>query len=290
MLHLERLRHVQQVGDIHLAPLQHRGSRDRVRDTLEDEPLHRRHLAPVALERLHDQLDPRRVADEPVGTETDRLLLEPVVADPLDVLLRHHPARAAHQRSVERHEVGPRLVQEKAHAVGIDDHHLTHLLVQDLGALGALKAELHVVGGERVTVVKLQPLAQLEFVDSLVRAHRPRLRQAGRHEIAGHRFHERIVDRVQHPERGETHELTGIEPDRRQRHVQRPAHLTVGLCRRRRPCLRGDVVDGTDRERGVQQTGDEHRPPRDPSRKAHLGLPALRATRSGLWRLSSASR
>ena len=187
------------------------------------------------------------MTDELVGAEADRLPLEAVVADPLDVLLGHHPARAAHQRSVERHEVRPGLAQLKADAVRIDDHDLAHLVVEDLRALGAMKAELHVLGGEGVAVVELESLAQLELVGELVRAHRPRLGQARRHQIAGHRLHERVVDRVEHPERGEPLELSRIEPHGRERHVQRPAHLAFRLG------LGGGVVDETAGEQRAQQ-------------------------------------
>ena len=262
-LHLEGLRDVQQVGDVDLAPLQHRRSRGGIRDALEDEPLHRRHLAPVRLVGLHDQLDARRVAHELVGPQADRLLLEAVVADLLDVLLRHDPARAAHEGAVERHEVGPRLVQVKAHAIGIDDDHLPHLVVQDLRALGAVEAELHVLGGEGVAVVELQALAQLELVDALIRAHRPRLGQARGHEVAGHGLHERVVDRVEDPERGEAHELARIEPHRRQGHVERPAHLALGL-RRRGLRLRPRVPGGAEGEHDAQQAGCRQERPREP--------------------------
>ena len=208
-LHLLGLRDFQQVGDIDFPPLQHRRSRGGVGDALEDQPLHRGHLAPVALVRLHDQLDARRVTHELVGAEADGVLLEALIAHPLDILLRHDPARAAHQRSVEGHEVGPRIVQVEAHPVGIDDRHLPDLVVEDLRSLGPVEAEPHVLGGERVAIVEFQSLAELEFIDALVRTHRPRLGEAGGHQVAGHGLDQRVVDGIEHPERGETADLSG---------------------------------------------------------------------------------
>src|SRR5262245_62753785 len=104
------------------------------------------------------------MAHEPVGPETDRLALEAVVADLLDVLLRHHPAGAGGQRAVERHEVGERLVELEPHAMGIDDDDLADLVLEELGALVAMEAAPHVLGGERVSVVDLYAFAQLELV------------------------------------------------------------------------------------------------------------------------------
>jgi len=195
-LEFQRLRRVEHVGHVDLAPLQHGRPRGGLGDDLEHESLDRRDLAPVRLVGLHDQLDPDRVAHEPIGAQADRLLLEAFVADSLDVLLRHDPAGARGQGAIERHEIRERLVQLEAHADGIDHRDLAHFLLEDLGALRALEAELHVLGGEGIAVVELETLAELELVDALVRAHRPRLGEARRHEVAGHRLHERVVHRV----------------------------------------------------------------------------------------------
>ena len=250
---LERGRRVEHVRDVDLAVLQHRGPRGGVRDRLEHQPLHRWHLAPVTFEGFHHQLHAGRVAHELVGPEPDGLFLEALVADLLDVLPGHDPARAGRQRSVERHEVGERLVEMEAHARGADHLDLPHPVLEDLADLGPLEAELHVVGGEGVAVVELQALAQLELVDTLIRAHRPRLRQARRHEIARHRLHQRVVQGVEHPERREEArgDLARIEPGRRQGHVQRPAHLAFRL-RRRRPGL----SPGVGHEGGHDHDGD----------------------------------
>jgi hypothetical protein len=76
----------------------------------------------------------------------------------------------------------------------------------DHGDLGshwsiAQEAELHVLGGEGVSVVELQPLAQLEVIDPSVRAEGPRLREARRSRVAGHGLDERVMERIADPER-----------------------------------------------------------------------------------------
>ena len=257
-LELERGRRVEHVGHVHLAVLQHRRAGGGVGHRLEHEPLHGGHLAPVALVRLHDQLDAGRVAHELVGPEPDRPLLEAVVADALDVLLRHDPAGARGQRAVESHEVGEGLVQVEAHPGGADNLHVAHAVLQNLADLGPLEAELHIIGGERVAVVELDALAQLELVDALIGAHRPRLGQARRHQIAWHRLHERVVQRVEDPERRDEAggRLARVEPGRRQGHVERPAHLALGLGLRRGLRLGRDVRDERDHEHESEQESD----------------------------------
>ena len=117
---------------------------------LEDEALHARRLAPVPVEGLHDQLDARGEGDELVGPGADGRLLVPVLADLLDVLLGHDPARAA-GRGVERHEVGPRVLQPEPHVEGTGRLHGGHAVLEGLGggAPVALERELHVLGGEQ---------------------------------------------------------------------------------------------------------------------------------------------
>ena len=44
---------------------------------------------------------PGFMADELVGAEADRVLLEPVGADLLEVVLRHDPAGGARERAVD---------------------------------------------------------------------------------------------------------------------------------------------------------------------------------------------
>ena len=265
--HLLRLRRIQEVREIDLAALQHGEPRGGLGDALVDQPFDVGHLAPVALEGLHDQLDARRMAHELVRPEADGVLLEAVVPDVLDIFLRHDPARPGREGPIEGHEVRPRLVQLEAHPVGADDRHLPHLVVEDLGP-GAREAELDVLGRERIAVVKREPLAQLELVDALIGAHRPRFRQASRHEAAGHGLHERIVQGIDHPEgRDDAHDLGRIEPDRGERHVQRPAHLSLG------PGLRGSFVGETGGERGAHQ---EHTAQTTTPFAVHARLPRFR--------------
>src|SRR5262249_13269396 len=119
--HLLGLRYVEQVGDVDLAALEHRHARRGLGHALEDHALHRGWLAPVPLERFHDQLDTGRVADELVRPEADGMFLEALVADFLHVLLGHDPGGTGHEAAVEGHEVWPRLVEMETNAVGADD-------------------------------------------------------------------------------------------------------------------------------------------------------------------------
>ena len=222
-------KYVEQVGDVRLAALDHGQPRRRLQHALEHQALDARHLAPVPLVGFHHELDARLLADELVGPETDRMLQEAVLADLLDVLLGHDPGGAGGEGAVEGHEVGPRLVQVEAHARGADDLHVLHLLVEQL-APGAREAELDVLGRERLAVVELDSLAQLELVRALVGADRPRLGQARRVVVAGHRLHHRVVQRIEDPEgRERAGHLAGIVPGRHQRDVDGEAHLALGL-------------------------------------------------------------
>src|SRR6266446_9899699 len=80
------------VGDVDLAAFECREPRRLVGYDLEDDAFDAGGLAPILVERLHDELDARRERDEFVGPGADRRFLEPLVADLLDVFLWHHPA------------------------------------------------------------------------------------------------------------------------------------------------------------------------------------------------------
>ena len=152
----------------------------------------------------------------------------------------------------------------EAHARRADDLDVAHPVLEHLAHLGPLEAELHVLRGERIAVVELQTFAQLEIVRLLIRAHRPRLGKARRHEIAGHRFHERVVHGVEHPERCQepADDLAGIEPRRGEGDVQGPAHLAFGFGFR--PRLSGGVGDepGDDQDRDDEAFHDLRPPQR----------------------------
>src|SRR3989449_3746098 len=183
----------QEVRHVHLAALERGRTRRLVGDTPEDQALDARRLAPVTVERLEDQFHPRGEADEPVGSGADRALLEAFLADTLDVLLGHDPAGARRRRPVERHEVGPRLLEEEPDPARVDDLHLLDLILEELRrpAAVALEGELHVLGGDGLAVVELGPLAQHELVAGAVGRHGPRLREARRVQARGHRLHQR---------------------------------------------------------------------------------------------------
>ena len=166
------------VGDVDLAALQRRQPRRLLGHHLEDQPLHGGHLAPVALEGFEHQLHAGREGDELVRPGADRRLLEPVLADLLDVFLRHDPARAG-GGAVERQEIRPRLLQHEADAALIRRLDRRHPLLHQRrrGAAIALEGELHVLRGHRLAVVELRAGAHGEFVAEPVRRHLHRCRQ-----------------------------------------------------------------------------------------------------------------
>ena len=110
----------------------------------------------------------------------------------------------------------------------IDDLHGDHARFQDprAAALVALEGKLHVIRGERIAVVELDALAQHELVAEPVARRRPRLCEARRHRIPGHRLHEPVVQGVEHHERRDhARRFRRIEEGRRERDVHRPRHL-----------------------------------------------------------------
>ena len=247
---LDVLRHgtAEEIDDVGVTTLEGGRARRLVRDALEDQPLHARRLAPVPVERFDDDLDAGCRADEPVGAGADRRPLEAVVADLLDVLLRHDPAGAGRGGAIEGHEVGPRLMEHELHPAGIEDLYVLHLLLQEFrgAALVAVERELDVLGGHGLAVVELDVLTQHERVGEAVLRHRPRLGEARRGLPGGHRLHQRVVDRVEHLERRDRGlGLTGIEPAGRQGHVEGVGDLSF-RCRFERRERRDECRDGRD--------------------------------------------
>ena len=227
----------QEVDDVDLAGPERGRPRRLLGHGAHHQALHRRRLAPVAVEGLQHDLDARLERDDLVRPGADGRRLEPVVADFLDVFLRHDPAGARRRGAIEGDEIRPRLAEDEAHLPGVEDLHLLDLVLEQLGA-GALvpvPRELHVVRGHRLTVVEAGALAQHERVREMILGLRPRLGQARRGDSRRHRFHHSVVDRVHdHEGRVERLRLRGIEPAGGEGHVETPAHLA----RRRLAALR----------------------------------------------------
>src|SRR5207302_4581625 len=116
-------------------------------------------------------------------------LLEGVLADALDVLLRDDPARAGAERAVERGKVRRRLLEDEADFRRADDDDLLDGRLQQLrrAAAEALERKLHVLRGDGIAVVELRALAQRELRGESVARHRPGLGEARRGRRAGHR-------------------------------------------------------------------------------------------------------
>jgi hypothetical protein len=85
-----------------------------------------------------------------------------------------------------------RMKRARGSAPGLD---LLHLVLEQLGAraLVALEGELHILRGDRITVVELSILANDELVGDAVLGERPGLGQARSIDVARHRLHQRVV-------------------------------------------------------------------------------------------------
>ena len=191
--------------------------------------------------RLHHELDARGERDKFVRPCPDRVLLETIVADLLDIFLRHDPARAAGVR-IKGQKVRPRFLQLEADMPLVRDLHRRDPLFQQGvgGALVALERELDVLGGHRIAAMELGPRPDHEIIGEAVLRRRERLGQARRRHIARHRFHHAVMQRVQHHEgRDDAGGFSRIEPGRRERYMDRPGQLALrpageGQSRRRR--------------------------------------------------------
>src|ERR1051325_5496217 len=82
------------VDDINFAPLQRGEPRRLIGDATEHQTLDAWGLAPIAVESFQRQLDTGVERHEFIRAGADRRLLEPVLADLLDILFRHDPAGA----------------------------------------------------------------------------------------------------------------------------------------------------------------------------------------------------
>ena len=226
-----RLHADHQVAEVRLAGFQHGQAGRAVGDALDDDALDRRLLAPVLLVRLQHDLHARVHTHEPKGSQPHGLTAKAVLADLLDVFLGHDPGGAGGRGGVEDQKVRPGAVQDEPHAMGVDDLHGLHPLVQNLGrdAPVALEAELHVLGRERIAVVEPETLAQLEFVHEPVRTLSPRLGQARRHVVAGQRLDQRVVQGVEeHKRRAESRRLGRIEKRGSDGGVEGDGQLALG--------------------------------------------------------------
>ncbi len=217
------------IGDVDLALLERREPRRLVGHHLHHQPLDGRRFAPVAVEGFEHEFDAWLERNEFVGAGADRRLLEALVADLLDVFLGHDPAGSRGAR-VKGQEVRPRLLESEDDVLWIGSFDLRDLAFHQVvrRALVALEREFDVLGGHRIAVVKLGVLADDEGIADPVLGGGPRLGEARRLQLPRHRLHHRIVQCVEHHERGdETERLGRIEPGWRQRDVDAPGQLPV---------------------------------------------------------------
>ena len=200
-----------------------------VRNDLEHQALDARRLAPIALERLQHQFDAGIERHEFVGAGTDRRLLETVLADLLDIGLRHDPAGPG-GAAVEGQKVGPGLFELEADMVRVDRFHpgdpLLHHVV--CGAAIAFEGKLDVLGGDRLAVMEFGALSQRKVPGQAVFAGRPLFGEGRRQWLPRHRLHHRVVQRIQDEERRDDPRRLGrVEPGRRQRDMHAPGQLAL---------------------------------------------------------------
>src|SRR6266446_6873917 len=158
------------------------------------------------------------------------MFLEPVVADLLDVRLRHHPAGPGGGGAIEGYKVRPRLLEPEAYAPRIDHLDLADALLEELYAL-----------------------ADDEFVREPVRRLRERLGQARGVNAGRHGLDQRVVQCVEHHERRDDPLGLGrVEPTGSQRDVDGPGHgaLGCGSCRAGETEHQEDGHNGRDDTRG----------------------------------------
>ena len=226
----------QEKGDVDFSALERGGARGLVGQAPEDEPLDGRSLAPVALEGFEHQLDARVEAHELVGARADGRLAKALFTHALDVLPGHDPSGAGDEGAVESREIRPRLLEDEAHAIGRGRLDLLHRVLENLRspAAVALEGELHVVGGDRISVMELGALPQGELGAERVLGHGPRLGQARGRPAPGHGLEQPVVERVEEEiGRDGALALRGIEPPRDGAEVHREGERALG----RRPSV-----------------------------------------------------
>ena len=258
------------IDDIDLAAGQ-RGKPGRlVGNDLEHQPFDAWRLAPISLERLQHQLDAGVERDKFIGTGADRRLLEPVLADLLDIGLGHDPAGPG-GAAVERQEIRPGFFELEADMPRIDRFYrgdpLLHHVVR--GAAIALEGEFDVLGGDRLAVMEFGALSQRKVPGQAVFAGRPLFGEGRRQWLARHWLHQRVVDRVQDEERRDDPRRLGrVEPGRRQRDMDAPGQLAL-----RRGGERHAGSTRGDAERGERQEIAARRAKRVAARRGRGVLP-----------------
>ena len=119
----------------------------------------------------------------------------------------------------------------EAHLMRVDDLHRLDVLLQVSGARAfvALETELHVLGRERVAVVKRHALTQLKIVHQAIRTLAPLGGQTGRHGTVRHGFDYGIMESIQEHERGnDAGGLGRVKPGRSNGDMNGPRHLATG--------------------------------------------------------------
>lgn len=203
VLHLEDQVALDGIGKVDLAVRDRGKARRVVRDHPQDQRGHLGRGAPEMLGRLEDDLVARRVFRQLVGARADGRVLEAFFAHAFHVGLGQHPGHTAGRRAEQGQEVGPGLAQLIADGQRIDHHRLGHELADQflVRARVAVERELGILGGQRIAVLELEPLAQLEGIAQPVlgRFHAFGKAEAGR--LALDRADQRVMHGILHDQR-----------------------------------------------------------------------------------------
>src|SRR5262252_11253395 len=97
------------VGDVRFPRLKHREAGGVLWNAPHDECFDVWHLTPIAFISLQNQFDALFLAYKLIGTSADGMLLEAIVPDPLEILLRHNPPDTRRRRPKVRQEIWPGL-------------------------------------------------------------------------------------------------------------------------------------------------------------------------------------
>ena len=160
-------------------------------------------------------------------------------------------------------------LEAEANAAGIGRLDGGHPVLERFrgGALVPIEGELHVVGGDGLTIVELRALAQDEVVGEPVLGRRPRLGEARSLRVARHRLEHRVVKRVEeHVRRDDARRLGGVEPGGRDRHVDGPGELPFR---------------GGRRGRGAERSQEQQRDDQGERNPSGHGEPPLHRKRNG---------
>src|SRR5262245_13921223 len=106
------------------------------------------------------------MVDYAVRAKANRVFLELIGADLLDIFLWDNPRSAGRGRGIEGHKIGPGFMQMEANMMRINDLYGLDFGLQQRVARSfiALEAELHILCRKGIAVMKRDTLTQLKII------------------------------------------------------------------------------------------------------------------------------